>query len=354
MARFQADHRPAPGTAMWRGGVEDRRVLTLPVDMKPGDYRIRVGLFDPRLQGYDARLDLKPREGVGVGEETKAYDVGVLHVKPPPDAPERPASTNAANNAPRGGSTTADPLDGAAYNDDHARQLGFTSLTFHDEFNGASLSTKAWANTFAWGDRTLAGNGERQCYLERNVSVSGGLLRLAAKRETVTCPKHERVMDVTSGMVATLNSFGQLYGYFAARIKAPSGKGLWPAFWLLPVDGRWPPEIDILEAPKSPPTSFFTTYHFNDEKGEHKSEGKEVAAADLSKDFHVYAVGWEPGVIRWYLDGAQVFETRRLVMDKPAYMILNLAVGGYWPGDPDASTPFPSEMLVDWVRVYSK
>ena len=81
-------------------------------------------------------------------------------MKPPPDAPERPASTNAANNAPRGGSTTADPLDGAAYNDDHARQLGFTSLTFHDEFNGASLSTTAWANTFAWGDRTLAGNGE--------------------------------------------------------------------------------------------------------------------------------------------------------------------------------------------------
>jgi beta-glucanase (GH16 family) len=163
--------------------------------------------------------------------------------------------------------------------------------------------------------------------------------------------------------------FEQAYGRFEARIKIPYGQGLWPAFWMLGNDIAtvgWPScgEIDIMENIGREPGLVHGTIHGPGYSGNSAIGAPFSLSAGqrFADDFHVYAVEWEPNVIRFYVD-TNLYATRvpgdlppgaRWVYDHPFFVLLNVAVGGYWPGSPDASTVFPQAMLVDYVRVYKR
>jgi beta-glucanase (GH16 family) len=222
-------------------------------------------------------------------------------------------------------------------------------LTFHDEFDGDKLDTKKWMDSYPKDDRTHGNaNGERQYYAPDGFRVEDGKLRLIAQKR----PMGGR--PYTSGMVTSFKSFGQKYGWFEIRAKFPKGKGMWPAFWLLPTDDSWPPEIDVLEILGHEMNKVYFTNHWRDAKGEHKSHGTSFVGPDLSADYHTFAAEWKPGEIIWYLDGVERSRSKEGVPDVPMYVLANLAVGGDWPGNPDETTPFPGYMDIDYIRVYRR
>jgi beta-glucanase (GH16 family) len=150
--------------------------------------------------------------------------------------------------------------------------------------------------------------------------------------------------------------FGQTYGYFEMSARIPSGRGLWPAFWLLPVAMKWPPEIDVMEVLGNDPRTVYTTLHSRRlEKGTYRAYATKTV--DLSADFHLYGVDWGPERVRYYLD-------RRLVFSRPTpddwhepfYLLVNLGVGGphSWPGAPDASTRFPAHLQVATIGAWQR
>lgn len=227
-------------------------------------------------------------------------------------------------------------------------------LIFADEFNGSSLDTTKWNTCYPWDNQgcTNAGNHELEWYIPADVLVENGLLRLRARENPVTGSDGKHY-PYTSGMVASYQKFATTYGYFEMRAKMPKGKGMWPAFWLLPTSLEWPPEIDILEVLGHDPATLYTTLHFKTKDIPHGSSGTNVyAGADLSAYFHLYAVDWEPDGIRWYFDGREVYQLEANNPAQPMYMIANLAVGGDWPGSPDKDTVLPNYFEIDYIRVY--
>jgi beta-glucanase (GH16 family) len=161
--------------------------------------------------------------------------------------------------------------------------------------------------------------------------------------------------DYLSGALVTY-PFGQRYGYFEMRARLPPGQGLWPAFWLLPCDLSWPPEIDVMEAPGRGSSLLYTTIHTR-----HLGHRQHFAAwrfdPSLAWRFHSFGVDWGPERMVFYLDRQQVFAHRTPPdFHKPFYMLLNLAVGapGSWPGQPDAATPMPAVMEVSSVRAWQR
>lgn len=241
------------------------------------------------------------------------------------------------------------------------------TLTFDDEFNSLSLwngTSGTWATTW-WYD-TVTGNGntlttdEQQWYINSNYgptssvkpwTVSNGMLNLTATPTPASIASLVNNYKYISGEVNTYHSFSQTYGLFEMSAKLPAGQGLWPAFWLVPADGTWPPELDIMEQLGQDPTTYYTTVHSNTITGGYTSQADHVA--NTSTGFHTYAVDWEPDYITWYFDGQVVDKVATPSdLNKPMYMILNLGVGGNWPGPADSTTPFPATMQVDWVKVY--
>jgi beta-glucanase (GH16 family) len=243
------------------------------------------------------------------------------------------------------------------------------ALTWSDEFDGADGSApdpKKWTAETGGGGW---GNNELEYYTARrtNSRVEKGNLIIEALQEKFTGPEGV-TREYTSARLKTEKLFTQKYGKFEARIRIPKGQGMWPAFWMLGDDistAGWPAcgEIDIMENVGSEPGKIHGTIH-----GPGYSGGKSlgapyaVASGNVADDFHLFGVEWEPKEIRFYVDG-QLYETRtpadlpagtRWVFDHPFFLIFNVAVGGNWPGSPDASTKFPQQMLVDYVRVYSR
>lgn len=233
-----------------------------------------------------------------------------------------------------------------------------------DEFNGTSLNAADWeAQTGIGPGNDGWGNNELEYYTGRtsNVSVSGGLLTITARRENFSNRQY------TSARLRTLGKHDFLYGKFEARMKVPAGQGMWPAFWMLPTNspyGGWAAsgEIDIMESINLA-TTVYGTIHFGGQYPNNTSNGGN-RATNLSSDFHVYTMEWEPDEIRWYIDGVRYYRVTsgtwyssaapsnpRAPFDTPFHLLLNLAVGGNWPGNPDASTTFPATMQVDYVRV---
>lgn len=229
------------------------------------------------------------------------------------------------------------------------------SLVWSDEFNGNSLNPANWTAEIGTGSGGW-GNNELQYYTSRpqNLQVSGGNLIITAQRETYGG------MNYTSARIKTQGLQSFTYGKIEARIKLPSGKGLWPAFWMLGEDFSsvgWPycGEIDIMERVNNNP-HVNGTVHW-DANG-HAEYGRTSGNLDFSQ-YHTYSVEWDPNYIRWFVDGVQYNEFyiangtgNTEEFQRPFFIILNLAVGGNWPGSPNASTPFPAQMLVDYVRVY--
>jgi beta-glucanase (GH16 family) len=244
-------------------------------------------------------------------------------------------------------------------------------LSWGDEFDGAAgagVDRSRW--TFDVGGGGW-GNEELESYTDRprNASLDGnGDLVILAERERYAGPDG-KARDYTSARLKTQGLFAQSYGRFEARMKIPYGHGLWPAFWMLGADvetAGWPScgEIDIMENIGKEPAVVHGTLHGPGYSGA-GGPGAPYAlpgGARVADDFHVFAVEWEPDAVRWYVDGT-LYETRtpadipagtKWVFDHPFFIILNVAVGGSWPGAPDATTVFPQRMLVDYVRVYSR
>jgi beta-glucanase (GH16 family) len=222
-------------------------------------------------------------------------------------------------------------------------------LVFSDEFNDGVVDTNKWALCYPWTNRNGCYNartGERQSYLPRNVTERDGSLRLTARKETVNGRPY------TSGMISSHKSFRHRYGYLEARIKFPKGKGMWGAFWNLPYPVSWPPEIDVVEVLGRAPSRAEFHYHYGT-RSNHLQSGRSHSGPDLTTGFHTYAVRWQNDLIIWYLDGVERYRFKGTrVSEKSMYILLNLAVGGSWAGTPDATTPWPTTMYVDWVRVY--
>jgi serralysin len=243
-------------------------------------------------------------------------------------------------------------------------------LTFSDEFDTLSLrsgSSGVWSTTFQYQDAgsngaTLAGNGEQQWYLNseygptasvRPWAVSNGVMTLTAAPASGEISSLINGYKYTSGEINTAHSFTQTYGYFEMRAQLPAGQGLWPAFWLMPKDGSWPPELDVMEMLGNDPSKIYTTVHTN-QSGGHTMATQGADVGDVAGGYHTYAVDWEPDTITFYFDGKAIYQTATPSdMHKPMFMIANLAVGGSWPGNPDGSTPFPASMTIDYVHAWN-
>lgn len=235
-------------------------------------------------------------------------------------------------------------------------------LTFDDEFNAFQL----WNGTSGWNSTDLHGNrigspdgGQKQYYADPTVpgynpfSVSSGVLSITANH--TPGGMSAQGMPYVSGMISTASDFSQKYGYFEMRAKLPAGKGFWPAFWMIPADGMWPPEYDIFEVLGHDTDRIYQYSHWrNVATGSNTgTSGEYTGHVDTADGFHTYGLKWEQDTVVWYVDGVAT-QTITNVMFEPAYMIANFAVGGNWPGNPDGTTPFPSSMQIDYIRVYSK
>lgn len=190
-------------------------------------------------------------------------------------------------------------------------------------------------------------NSEQEFYAPENVYVRKGCLVLKSER------KGRGGKPYVSGLVDTRRTFSQLYGRFEVRARLPRGQGIWPAHWMLPVDGSWPPEIDFMEMLGHEPNKVYQTVHFGTCQN-HQQNGRSYAGPDFSRDFHTFAVEWEPNEIRFYVDGRRTSTVRENVPNKPFFLILNTAVGGDWPKYPDATTVFPQYHYIDYVRVWTR
>ncbi len=242
---------------------------------------------------------------------------------------------------------------------------GQWDLVFSEDFDDARLKTSSWTTCYWWNDRgcTNLGNNELEWYLPENVVVKDGALHLVAIPRNVIGIRAKR-FPFTSGMVTTGRYYGEspradrfsfTYGHVEVRAKMPRGQGLWPAIWMLPSTLKSRPEVDIMEALGHAPDTLQLHFHYQD--GEQaKSVGRAVRTGDLSRDWHVFGLEWRPDALIWRLDGNQVwrFTDKALIPSEPMYLLINLAVGGDWPGPPDDSTVFPADFRVDYVRIWTR
>ena len=238
------------------------------------------------------------------------------------------------------------------------------SLVWEDEFNGTSVSPARWELQVGTGCPSLCGwgNNELQYYRAENATVAGGLLTITARQQAFGGKAY------TSARLRSRGLADFTYGKIEMRAKLPIGRGLWPAFWMLPTNspyGNWPVsgEIDIMEYVGQQPSEMFGTLHYGNPNQIYSSSATSLTSGTFHDDFHTFAIEWEPNRIRWLLDGVQYACKSNWIssaagypapFDKPFHMLLNLAVGGNLPGSPDGSTVFPQEFVIDWVRVWQK
>lgn len=245
---------------------------------------------------------------------------------------------------------------------------GYT-LQWEDDFSGSELNREDWnveLHDPGWV------NNELQAYVdsEENIYLENGNLVI----KPVESKNADGTVSYTSGRVNTQNKQDFKYGIFEARVKVPEGQGFLPAFWMMPTDenlyGQWPRcgEIDIMEVLGNDTDKSYGTIHYGNPHSE--SQGScQLSSGSFSEEYHDFAVEWEPGQISWYVDGKLIHTendwytategqgeiTYPAPFDQPFYIILNLAVGGNWPGNPDETTDIANAALyVDYVRVYQK
>jgi beta-glucanase (GH16 family) len=246
-------------------------------------------------------------------------------------------------------------------------------LAWSDEFDGAAgapVDGSKWvADTGGQG----WGNKERQYYTPgtQNASLDGaGRLVITARAEPQSSSYRcwYGSCRYTSARLKTKTRYEPTYGRVEARIRIPRGQGLWPAFWMLGADidsVDWPRsgEIDVMENIGREPAMVHGTMHGPGYSKDHGISGSyTLSSAAFADDFHVFTVEWTPGQVRWLVDEreyhrvtpAELPPGTTWVFDHPFFLLLNVAVGGAWPGDPDASSTFPQQMVVDYVRVYRR
>lgn len=233
------------------------------------------------------------------------------------------------------------------------------TLIWQDEFDGPEIDRTRWRLDVGYTGKS---NGELEIYTDRpeNACIVNNCLIIAAREEDYQGYRY------TSARLKTQGLHSWMYGRVEARIKIPYGQGLWPAFWMLGENIStvgWPEcgEIDIMENIGKMPAVVRGTLHG---PGYSRDDGiyADFILPDgrFTDDFHVFALDWEPGRLRWYMDGYEYHTLTpgdipgKWVFDHPFYILLNVAVGGFWPGYPDETTIMPQFMVVDYVRVYAK
>lgn len=327
-----------------------------------------------------------------VAGDNSDYDIGLKPAQADnPPATTVPTPTTAApttvppTTAPP---TTSAPTTAPPTTSGTSTPAGW-KLFWADDFNGSALDTSKWSVD---NNSYLAGNNELECYKTDNVKVNSGNLVIEARKEGVSCGS-TAFQPYSSGMIRTSGKFSTAYGRFEMRARFPKGKGLWPAFWTTsqnyPYGGNGRSgELDIVEVIGSKPNVVVGTAHwaYNGCGWGCSRYGYEytMPGGDTADGFHTYAMEWEPGRIAWYLDGVKYYElgnngaykwgSQATNLSKstdytsnplaaypapfdasnPQQLIVNLAVGGTWPGSPDSATPFPSQMQVDYVRVFKR
>jgi beta-glucanase (GH16 family) len=236
-----------------------------------------------------------------------------------------------------------------------------------DDFDGKELDWRKWA---AEENGHGGGNIELQYYLDlpQNLRVEDGHLILEARQEALNIAGVQK--KFSSARIRTKRRASWLYGRIELRAKLPAGKGLWPAFWMLPVEEKYGPwaasgEIDIMEFKGQEPNQVHGTLHFGSAWPRNLSKGGmyRLPKGDFTDGFHLFALEWEPGAIRWFVDGVQYQELKEWTtpgaafpapFDQSFYLVLNLAVGGGFVGPVDEGTHFPAQFVVDYVRVLQR
>lgn len=245
--------------------------------------------------------------------------------------------------------------------------VSYNTLVWSDEFNGTSVDTSKWSFDIGTGVNGW-GNSELQYYRSENATVSGGFLTIQAKKESY------RGASYTSSRLITKGKHEFRYGRFEARVKLPKGQGIWPAFWTLGADidsVGWPAcgEIDILEmvgggsggdSSEMRDDTVVSSLHYNLVDGSHMNNGNvyTLNTGIFADDFHIVSMIWDENYIYYFMDGVQYGAQEISGVDrydqfhKNHFLLLNLAVGGVWPGYPDMYTTFPQNYIIDYVRVY--
>lgn len=307
-----------------------------------GDGQITYALTNPNYNAFTVAS--RERSG-GIYAPQLVLTTGSGSVPPPPTV-----APTAAPTQPPAPTPTQPPAPAPTATPPPSTQpmpvgvSGSWKLIFDDEFNGSSLDGSKWITGFPWGQTSTT--TPLLYYRPENVVVSNGTVKLIAKKESYQGKTY------TSGIITTSGKFTHKYGFMEARLKVPAGQGLWPAFWNLPPDGKWPPEIDMMEILGNAPSTVHLHYHY----GSGSDFGTSYTGPNFSTGFHTFAVDWEPDAITWYVDGVQrnKFTNTSAIAAEQMYLLLNLQVGGSWPGDPNSSTPFPSQYEIDYVRVWQK
>jgi beta-glucanase (GH16 family) len=231
---------------------------------------------------------------------------------------------------------------------------------FQDNFDGSRLDATKWSTGYPYGNL----DGHNAYMSPDHVKVRAGHLILTGSNyrhpdapDTFTPDENTYTIDYTSGAIHNRGKVSLGYGYVEARMKMPSMKGAWPAFWLLRNDNDWPPEIDVVEAPVTRDfdlRKYHYTYHYGPSKNDRDSVGGAlVRGPNFSEGFHTFGTAWTESYIEWYLDDRLVerIEGDFFDMATDLSMILNLGIGG-WAGKPPADAAWDAKLRVDWVRAY--
>jgi len=247
------------------------------------------------------------------------------------------------------------------------------NLSFDEPFNELSLwepgkdthENGMWRSRYIWERETII-NNEEQYYLDPLIhrlspfSISNGVLSITAQPTPPAFLEATSGQAYVSGVLTTEKSFSQKYGRFEVRAQVPKGQGLWSAFWLLPSFDRWPqgvavlPEIDVMEFLGNQPRVYHTTLHTNQTGKLTSHPYDHTESIDLSQDFHVYSVVWTAETVQWYFNGKRrASHPTPDDFTRPVHFLLNLAVGGNWPGSPNSRTLFPASFDIDYVRAYT-
>jgi beta-glucanase (GH16 family) len=216
-----------------------------------------------------------------------------------------------------------------------------------DEFDGRRINVGHWNVTNTLGRPNY--EGELNCYDPNEVDVADGQLLLRTRPRPR--PRHA-MAPYLSGRVTTKGKFAFLYGKVEIRAKLPGSPGVWPAIWMLPADGSWPPEVDIVELLGAEPRRIYMNNHYGSARRHRQDQDSYRGPADFTAGYHTFTLEWRPGQLRWLVDGVERKVTDQNVPDRAMYLLINTAVGGDWGGPPTAQSRFPQTFLVDYVRVF--
>lgn len=246
-----------------------------------------------------------------------------------------------------------------------ANRLDDYELVFAEEFQGMTLDSSKWNTAYLWGPNLVI-NSEEQYYVDIIRDPDFGFNPFTFDGEFMTINSIKTPPELAhkalnqpylSGVITSYDAFKFTYGYAETRAKVTYGRGYWPAFWLLNAYyGGYDPEIDIMEFIGDDQDVVYHTYHYYDNDGNLRStKSKPTPGIDFTADFHTFAVEWKPGIVIYLVDGIEVHRvTDPMVSSEEMYVIANTAIGGWWAGSPDESTPFPGEYTIDYIRVYQR